>query len=646
MKAKILFYTLFIMAFITEARATDANWDFDPYAYQYDMTVYMCMSSINGKSVNDCSDYQVAAFCGEECRGIAVHKTVGEQEYLYLRIRSNKTSGETISLKAIDIKSGRVAVSEETIDFKSQQTIGFPSSPMVVNFGNMLGDANGDGRVDQGDIDAVVAYMKEEEQAPFYLDAADVNEDGLVNVTDIVGIVGIMTDGAGEPGPGASVLTTGFPDYVLKAAPLMVGASGGDVSVPLDLVNKAEDVTAFECKVYLPECLEWKPADGKSGILPSQPEFSASGRRTDVASHTIVDVKRMTDDGYYVIVYSDTKEYFSGNGGAVLDLPLRLADGAGTGVYDLRVDGMVIAHTDGTDVKPEAYTTSVIVGQPTVITLKGVIDEYAMDVYKPAWEDNEGLTGLDVSGASHIADGTRFGCLNPNAVIMVRDGMAVSNQDNVVVMSDDGNTCACLALTDGHPFAAPVDFTAASATYSRVMAADYGTICLPYAPETELYDFYELADATEDKLHFTKVDAPKACTPYLYARKEVDGIISGTDVSVKSGDAGTTEADGWQMKGTFRKQTLTDNVYFLSDGALSRNTGTLTVNPFRGYFVGSSPDVKSAGIFIDGSPTGIMLSGNGEVADKDAPRYNLAGQQVGEDYKGVVIVNGRKVIHD
>ena len=31
-------------------------------------------------------------------------------------------------------------------------------------------------------------------------------------------------------------------------------------------------------------------------------------------------------------------------------------------------------------------------------------------------------------------------------------------------------------------------------------------------------------------------------------------------------------------------------------------------------------------------------------SDSDQPRYNLQGQRVGKDYKGVVIVNGRKMI--
>ena len=43
-----------------------------------------------------------------------------------------------------------------------------------------------------------------------------------------------------------------------------------------------------------------------------------------------------------------------------------------------------------------------------------------------------------------------------------------------------------------------------------------------------------------------------------------------------------------------------------------------------------------------GAPTDIRTAETD--MDDDAPRYNLSGQRVGRDYKGVVIVNGKKVI--
>ena len=46
--------------------------------------------------------------------------------------------------------------------------------------------------------------------------------------------------------------------------------------------------------------------------------------------------------------------------------------------------------------------------------------------------------------------------------------------------------------------------------------------------------------------------------------------------------------------------------------------------------------------FAEGGETGI--ANMKKEMESDAPRYNLAGQKVGNDYKGVVIQNGRKMI--
>lgn len=121
------------MTFVINVRANDVNWDYNPYAYQYDMTVYIALSSIDGNNIEDASDYEIAAFCNQECRGIAETKTSGEHEYVYLRVRSNKENGETISFKVKNNNSGIISSVVETLEFKSQQTIGYPSNPFLLN---------------------------------------------------------------------------------------------------------------------------------------------------------------------------------------------------------------------------------------------------------------------------------------------------------------------------------------------------------------------------------------------------------------------------------------------------------------------------------------------------------------------------------
>ena len=121
------------MASAHNLRANDATWDYNPYAFQYDMSVYVELASVDGKNITDGSDYQIAAFCDEECRGIAEEKAIEDHKYVYLRIRSNKTEGEIINFRVKNTTTGKVAKVSETIEFKSQQTIGYPSDPFSIN---------------------------------------------------------------------------------------------------------------------------------------------------------------------------------------------------------------------------------------------------------------------------------------------------------------------------------------------------------------------------------------------------------------------------------------------------------------------------------------------------------------------------------
>ena len=127
---------LFIMASALNLRANDATWDYNPYAFQYDMSVYVELASVDGKNITDGSDYQIVAFCDEECRGIAEEKAIEDHKYVYLRIRSNKTEGEIINFRVKNTTTGKVAKVSETIEFKSQQIVGYPSNPFLINAKN------------------------------------------------------------------------------------------------------------------------------------------------------------------------------------------------------------------------------------------------------------------------------------------------------------------------------------------------------------------------------------------------------------------------------------------------------------------------------------------------------------------------------
>lgn len=60
---------------------------------------------------------------------------------------------------------------------------------VIVESAILIGDVNGDGLVNVTDIIGVVNYILNTPSASFVAEAADVNEDGIINVTDIIAIV-------------------------------------------------------------------------------------------------------------------------------------------------------------------------------------------------------------------------------------------------------------------------------------------------------------------------------------------------------------------------------------------------------------------------------------------------------------------------
>ena len=62
----------------------------------------------------------------------------------------------------------------------------------IINYEFLLGDANNDGIVNISDIVVVINYIMNGSASPFVFEKADVNGDGTINVLDITGIVNII----------------------------------------------------------------------------------------------------------------------------------------------------------------------------------------------------------------------------------------------------------------------------------------------------------------------------------------------------------------------------------------------------------------------------------------------------------------------
>ena len=173
---------------------------------------------------------------------------------------------------------------------------------------------------------------------------------------------------------------------------------------------------------------------------------------------------------------------------------------------------------------------------------------------------------------------------------------------------------------------------------------------------------------------FGNVDAMEAYTGYLV--KPTATVNGFTVESATISETIPEVTTPWTMIGTIDKFTnSTDNgdiYYFTTSNKIKKLAATGEIKGLRAFMCaqatattivnalaseigltfggGGSGDSRARDFFylsLDGSETtGISsasLNDNGQMIN-DAPMFNLAGQRVGKNYKGVVIQNGKKVI--
>ena len=194
--------------------------------------------------------------------------------------------------------------------------------------------------------------------------------------------------------------------------------------------------------------------------------------------------------------------------------------------------------------------------------------------------------------------------------------------------------------------------SSSTVAYDRTFTAGQkSTVCLPFAltedEAAKAGKFYELTDCDGSSLTFKEVTETEAYKPYLFVPAGATPFASLTDKEIPATAATyATTAGSATFQGTLKKETVASGVYGYSatEGKFVKVTGTeVTINAFRAYItVSGGAGAQSLDIDLGGT-TGISTVKT-QVKDNDNTIYNLNGQRVGTDYKGIVIKNGKKVI--
>ena len=149
-------------------------------------------------------------------------------------------------------------------------------------------------------------------------------------------------------------------------------------------------------------------------------------------------------------------------------------------------------------------------------------------------------------------------------------------------------------------------------------------------------------------LNFKTTDVIKANTPvFVYGAKNVDTQTI-EDVNVVVGDPVATPASAaFAFQGSYGKMQVNAGDWFISsDNNFYRAKGTESMKATRALFRATTAEAAAKGltISIDGEATAIQGIVT-DKADSDAPAYNLAGQRVSDNYRGIIIKGGKKYLN-
>ena len=119
-KIYALLFSLLFVPLVWGAGSNASHWTFDPAEYAYDMNVHAALM-FNGMDVEDYAAFKVAAFCGNECRGIAKATVSQGKKYYELRVYSKKPQADNITFKCYNQATGRELMVAESLLFDGEQ---------------------------------------------------------------------------------------------------------------------------------------------------------------------------------------------------------------------------------------------------------------------------------------------------------------------------------------------------------------------------------------------------------------------------------------------------------------------------------------------------------------------------------------------
>ncbi len=293
----------------------------------------------------------------------------------------------------------------------------------------------------------------------------------------------------------------------------------------------------------------------------------------------------------------------------------------------------------------------------TVINGLGYLNTSELSAPSGIFAGCSGLRLVDMSQAAYDCSAL-LNNLTENALVYVPVGTTLSDgRANVVV----GGTCDHFIInnaggSDQNLLSVPYNFTANKVTINRKFEA--GTpysLHLPFAMSAiEDGTLYKYTGFTDTTVQFDPVDATEAHIPYMFTPDDdlTDGIVINQSVAVQATTAEAAEGDGYigvYKKKVFTEDEIESGLYFGWAETEFHPAGSgSSVDACRAYFklpAGEATTARITAKFGDKVTTGLSQI-TVEQPAADSPAYNLNGQRVSDNHRGIIIKDGKKIINN
>jgi len=230
--------------------------------------------------------------------------------------------------------------------------------------------------------------------------------------------------------------------------------------------------------------------------------------------------------------------------------------------------------------------------------------------------------------------------------IMNKGTGGTGNQSGNITIGDDKEYWVTYdGTTTTQATTVPANFS-----YSRnVTSGNFGTICLPYAATVEGAKVFKIVSTVgtgDDMTGINLEDVSSLEAGKAYIFKATASTLTAT---LSGNYTEASEANGMMGNLSSSKIDVPTDKYIIYQNKI-RKVGTgVTCGQYKGYITLEGLNVTNARsanfINFEDTTTGIANVDINDNFDANAPMYNLAGQRVGKNYKGVVIVNGKKMLN-